>query len=164
MKRNQDLVEQLLTLARLNAEQSITTATPILPLIEQSINLLLPIIDHKKIELALTIDPGYQTLQMMVDGTALLLLIKNLLQNAVLYTPTQGKVSVTLTNIDHCPDFIKVQSKCVIGKSERYLSDLTVSQPLLHIMDTGSGIDPDKYTQVFETFVRLSDNYTKPNN
>lgn len=160
VKRNQDLVEQLLTLARLNAEQSTTTATPILPLIEQSINLLLPIIDHKKIELALTIDPGYQTLQMMVDGTALLLLIKNLLQNAVLYTPTQGKVSVTLTNIDHCPDFIKVQSKCVIGQSERYLSDLTVSQPLLHIMDTGRGIDPDKYTQVFEPFVRLSDNYS----
>ena len=156
VKRNQDLVEQLLTLARLNAEQSVAAATALVPLIEQNINLLLPIVDHKKIELALTIDPNYQDLQMQVDGTAILLLIKNLLQNAILYTPNHGKVSVKLTDLAHCPDFIKAQAECVIGQSEQRLSEFSATFPILQIMDTGIGIEKSKYRDVFEPFVRLS--------
>ncbi len=156
IKRNQDLVEQLLTLARLNAEQSIATKTSLVPLIEQNINLLLPIIDHKKIELNLTIAPNLQSLQMMVDGTAILLLIKNLLQNAVLYTPAQGKITVNLTNMDHCSAFIQSHSECVIGNTDKKLSEFANKQPILQIIDTGMGIEPSKYQQVFEPFVRLT--------
>ena len=156
VKRNQDLVEQLLTLARLNAEQAVVTTTAIVPLIEQTINLLLPIVDHKKIELALTIEPTYQSLQMQVDATAMLILIKNLLQNAVLYTPRHGKVSINLTDIEHCCDWIKSQSDCIIGQSKQRLSDCSATQPILQITDTGMGIEKFKYKEVFEPFVRLT--------
>lgn len=156
IKRNQDLVEQLLTLARLNAEQSVATTTPLVPLIEQNINLLLPIIDHKKIELTLTIEPKLQSLQMMFDGTTMLLLIKNLLQNAVLYTPVQGKITVNLTEISHCSAFIQFHSECVIGNTDQKLSEVAKDQPILQIMDTGIGIEPSNYQAVFEPFVRLT--------
>lgn len=155
VKRNQDLVEQLLTLARLNTSQDNVIATPILPLIEQAINLLLPIIDHKHIELTVDVDPVYKNLSMDADATMLLLLIKNILQNAVLYTPEHGQVSIIFREFSHCSSEIKNTSVGIIGK-QKSLANFPSQQPMLQILDTGSGISPEQYHQAFEPFIRLS--------
>lgn len=156
VKRNQDLVEQLLTLAKLNANQDHSTEVSVPTSIEQAINLLLPIIDHKAIDLTLDISPEYKQLAVKMDNTALLLLIKNILQNAVLYTPEQGRVSIILTNISNTPQKILETSIAIIGQQGIKLNELLGNTPIIQIIDTGPGISPHHYQQAFEPFVRLS--------
>lgn len=161
VKRNQDLVEQLLTLARLNANHDHIQPVAVRPLLEQAVNLLLPIIDNKQIQLVLDINnfsqnTHHQDVTIHADATAILLLIKNIIQNAVLYTPDGGQVSIALKSVENWPDVLKSQSVCVIGASHQTAFDLPAKQTILQIIDTGCGIDQEHYLQAFEPFVRLN--------
>ena len=173
VQRNQDLVEQLLTLARLNAHSDSLEPVPIRPLIEQVVNLLLPIIDHKAISLRVQIAPMVENLAIHADGTAILLMIKNLVQNAVLYTPENGEVNIRLHTLADCsasvltglsssqaivmPTLISLN---LVSPNLAPLGDLPADTPMLQIIDTGCGIDPADYQQAFEPFVRLTSETT----
>lgn len=164
VQRNQDLVEQLLTLARLNAHPEQLESVALSPIIEQTVNLLLPIIDHKAIALRVHIAPPFERMTLHADATALTLLIKNLVQNAVLYTPAQGEVSIVLQAIADCPPKLLAQSHAIVNHtSSDSLTDLPTHTPLLQIIDTGIGIDPVQYQQAFEPFVRLTPSNDEPN-
>lgn len=161
VKRNQDLVEQLLTLARLNAHQPTQQAIKLYPIIEQVMNLLLPIIADKRLEPSIEVLPELKHTTVIADDTAVLLLIKNLLQNAVIYTPPHGKIAIVLTDIAHCDPVITEYSQRVVGKCgaanrATRLHDFAKNQVIVQIVDTGVGIDPSDYAQAFEPFVRLS--------
>ena len=168
VQRNQDLVEQLLTLARLNAHSDSLEPVPIRPIIEQVVNLLLPIIDHKAISLRVQIAPMVENLAIHADSTAILLMIKNLVQNAVLYTPENGEVSIILHTLADCSASVltglssfqaivvpTLSSLKLASSSLVPLADLPADTPMLQIIDTGCGIDPADYQQAFEPFVRL---------
>ncbi|MDO5768685.1 MAG: histidine kinase dimerization/phospho-acceptor domain-containing protein [Psychrobacter sp.] len=106
LQRNQRLVEQLLTLARAgNINVAADRATPSISvsvIIEQVIGLLIPIADNKDIDLSVNLladDTNQSSALVQIDETSLLLLIKNLIQNALVYSPNGGQVVVTLERL-----------------------------------------------------------------
>lgn len=86
--------------------------------------------------LAKQIDFGFENAQssLFLDGDALMLreLLANLLDNAVQYTPSRGKVTVGVF--------------------------LEENRAVLTVEDNGTGIPPEERHQVFERFHRLQDN------
>ena len=101
LKRNQQLVEQLLTLARAGSlndhiDSSNIENRPLISVkavIEEVISLLIPIIDNKNIELTVHLLADEQV---NIAETSLLLVIKNIIQNAIVYTPNHGQVAIKL--------------------------------------------------------------------
>ena len=90
LKRNQQLVEQLLTLARAGSlNDNIDSSNienrsliSVKAVIEEVISLLIPIIDNKNIELTVHLLADEQV---NIAETSLLLVIKNIIQNALWY-------------------------------------------------------------------------------
>ena len=178
LKRNQSLVEQLLTLARAgnikatdNTEQQ---SVSIKAIVEQVIGLLIPIIDNKNIALTVQLlsdkvsadllqtDPLLKG-QVNMDETSLLLLIKNLIQNAIIYTPDDGEVAIKLFYLPFNSNAYKaldIQSSFgtqVIHAKKPYKHSKTLENKLiLQIMDTGLGIDPKDYASALEPFIRIA--------
>lgn len=142
VKRNQDMVEQLLMLARLKSEHKQHTTTNLTPIITDIINLMLPIIDDKSLE----IEHIGQPIHIMGDETVIMLLLKNLIQNALRHTPVYGKITLITTDINNKD--LHDLGKCVIKASVNHAH-------VLQIIDTGDGIDEVDYQNAFEPFVRL---------
>lgn len=166
LKRNQSLVEQLLTLARAGnintALEDEYTPTNVKFIIEQVIGLLIPIADHKNIELTVDLQPNSKV---NIDETSLLMLVKNLIQNAIIYTPANGQVIVKLYQLEPNSDSSHKSALDVpynfgthvihTGKL-RNLSTALDSRLVLQIIDSGTGIHPHDYKNAFEPFVRLN--------
>ena len=166
LKRNQSLVEQLLALTRAgninvatNTEQQ---SVSIKAIIEQVIGLLIPIIDNKNIELTVQLLANDSV---NMDETSLLLLVKNLIQNAIIYTPDNGQVAVKLFYLQpNSNDFeaLALNTRSSFGTQVIHSGKVNkLSKPLesklvLQILDTGQGIDPKDYASVFEPFTRIS--------
>ena len=176
LKRNQQLVEQLLTLARAGnmtmINQTDHASVAINDVIEQVIGLLIPIADHKNIALSVQLeaDDQFGSGKVAIEETVLLMLIKNLIQNAIVYTPNNGQVAIKLFYLPKSSDALAAATPNlyasfgtqVIHSSKSY--QLTGAQPsrlVLQIMDSGAGIAATDYESVFEPFVRLSQ--TAPN-
>lgn len=128
--RTSHLIEQLLTLARLDpqAQQRITlklNPVDLCPLAQQTLADLAPIAVTKRIELSLS-EPCQGTV--MGDATMLTVLIRNLAENALNYTPTGGTVEVE------------------IRPSEKEVT--------LLVGDSGPGISPEDLPHVFNRFYR----------
>ena len=79
-------------------------------------------------DITLVFNDGSQPLMVMADGDKLQQAIRNLLENALHYTPNGGRVRVTA-----------VQDK---------------SHAKISIIDTGSGIQPEEIEQLFDRFWR----------
>lgn len=128
--RASHLVSQLLTLARQEPEAQ----RPLVPvdlalLVRQVVGELAPLADLKKIDLGVSAnDSGF------INGNedALRILVGNLVDNAIRYTPEGGKVDVTL------------------GKDGNCL--------VLAVKDNGPGIPPGDREKIFERFYRIAGN------
>lgn len=72
---------------------------------------------------------GEEHLQISADAFALRLVVSNLLGNAIKYTPDGGQIKLTLSRGD--------------------------KTAILDVSDSGPGIDPDEYEQVFNRFYRI---------
>lgn len=159
LKRNQNLVEQLLTLARAgNIETAIGAEhaqSSVKQVVEQVISLLIPIADSKDIMLTAELaDAGL----VPIDETSLLLVIKNLIQNAIVYTPSHGQVAIKLFRLeaDSLHPICDFGTPVLKAKSVNNQRKGDLNQRLvLQIMDSGKGIDPNNYDKAFEPFVRL---------
>jgi two-component system OmpR family sensor kinase len=123
------LVGQLLRLARFESGD----ATPqdqrvaLLPLVIESLERFAPLAEHRSIDLGLDQDAAP-----VVHGAAeeLRVLIDNLIDNAIRYTPAGGTVDVILRNES--------------------------GGPVLQVRDTGPGIPAASLPRVFERFFRAS--------
>ncbi len=180
LKRNQSLVEQLLTLARagnINATDNIERqSVSIKAIVEQVIGLLIPIIDNKNIALTVQLlsdkvsvdllltNPSLKG-QVNMDETSLLLIVKNLIQNAIVYTPDNGEVAVKLFYLPSSPNHIasstsnthyRFGTQIIHAKKPHKLPEILENKLVLQIMDTGTGIDPKDYTSVLEPFIRIT--------
>ena len=171
LKRNQRLVEQLLNLARAgninistNTEHNLVSVKAIVGIV---IGLLIPIADHKNIELTVQLLANDHV---SLDETSCLLLVKNLIQNAIVYTPQNGHVMVKLFQLKQAQlkqdtnDLETSHSNSQSGfgthiiKSGKidHLPKAANCRLVLQIMDSGEGIHPHEYANVFEPFIRLS--------
>ncbi len=165
LKRNQSLVEQLLTLARSgNIPKALNeqTSTDIKFVIEQVIGLLIPIVDNKNIELIVDLQP---TNKVKVEETSLLVLIKNLIQNAIIYTPTNGQVVIKLYELKPISDRLNdlaLEAQYNFGTPVIHAnkinrsSKLSNNRVIVQIIDSGTGIYPSEYKRAFDPFVRLN--------
>lgn len=132
-------VEQLLLLAREEAGsgQAVSSASPVdlRQVVQLAVADVLPQARHKRIDLGVAENPSAQPMQAMpeVSGQleALRILLRNLLENAVKYTPPGGQVDVSL--------------------------ELRQGQPVLTVQDSGPGIAPENRPRVFDRFFRASD-------
>ena len=166
LKRNQSLVEQLLTLAQAGnintALEDEYTPTNVKFIVEQVISLLIPIADHKHIELIVDLQPNSKV---NIDETSLLILVKNLIQNAIIYTPANGQVIVKLYQLEQNSDSLHKSAldapynfgtHVIHSGKLTHLSKASGSRLVLQIIDSGAGIHPYEYKNAFEPFVRLN--------
>jgi two-component system sensor histidine kinase QseC len=123
------LIEQLLTLARVDPEMASVHYQPVSlrQLTAEALGLIEPMAHQKHIELALE-----ESDEAVINGDAgpLAILLRNLLDNAVRYTPTGGQVSVTVLH----------------QKNEGVV---------LEVCDTGPGIPEEERARTLERFYRI---------
>ena len=129
-------VEQLLLLAREEAAStqpaSAAGKVDLQQVVQLAVADVLPQARDKQIDLGLTGEPSAQTVPPVAGQLeALRILLRNLLENAVKYTPPGGRVDVSL--------------------------DLADGRPVLTVEDSGPGIAPENRPRVFDRFFRASD-------
>ena len=141
VKRMSHLVEQILTLNRSSPELYIDQfkKVDLIKLLKEIIAELYPLIDEKHHEIELKILDGKELPNKLVEEPggisivgeefALHTLFKNLVVNAINYTPPHGKILITIT------------------KKNR---DIRVS-----VMDSGPGINKTERERIFERFYRV---------
>jgi two-component system OmpR family sensor kinase len=131
------LVEQLLALARQERREA-----PSIERVELSevardvVEQLLPLADRKQIDLGVDAQAGQ-----MVDGDrqALTVLLRNLVDNALRYTPEGGRVDIRIHHDD--------------AQAAGSMATPTV---VLEVTDTGPGIPVEERDRVFDRFYRVA--------
>lgn len=127
--RSSHVVAQLLTLSRLGEEEALTDVRPVdlHKLATEIIAYLAPHALEKEIEIELA--PSPEKPVVMGNDTALGILIRNVVDNAIRYTPPHGEVKVAIIS--------------------------TPTQIILRVTDTGPGIPLELRERVFERFYRI---------
>ena len=129
VQRSIRLVEQLLALAR--QEPRVDPARGRLALdelVRDVVAELVPLADARRIDLGIAED---QPAVILGEHDAIATLVRNLVDNAVRYTPPGGRVDVSLTR--GAPEEGRVRLK---------------------VCDNGPGIAPEEHTRVFDRFYR----------
>jgi two-component system, OmpR family, sensor kinase len=130
LQRTRTLLDQLLTLARTQESRSdALSKVSLQQVIRDVLEDLVPIAEAKGIDLGVLGDADGQVLARPVD---LKVLVKNLCDNAVRYTPVGGRVDITVQDDG--------------------------GQVTLQIDDTGPGIAEEERERVFDSFYRVLGN------
>jgi two-component system, OmpR family, sensor kinase len=128
MQRAIRLVEQMLSLARQEPRVQPTRApVPLADIARDVVAELVPLADAKQIDLGIS---NSQPAVVMGDPDALRTLTRNLVDNAVRYTPAGGRVDVSVEN----------------GSDS--------GETLLKVVDNGPGIPPEERSRVLDRFYR----------
>jgi two-component system sensor histidine kinase QseC len=129
VNRSSHVVTQLLTLSRLGEEEGLSDIKP-LNLHKLALEIIAYLAPHaleKNIEIELAPAPSHAIV--IGNDTALGILIRNVVDNAIRYTPSGGSVKVAVVE--------------------------TSKQIILRVIDTGPGIPPELRERVFERFYRI---------
>ncbi len=127
--RSSHMVAQLLTLSRLGQEEALSDIKPLdlHKLASEILAYLVPVALEKRIEIELS--PPPEDAIVLGNDITLGILIRNIVDNAIRYTPLEGEVKVTiLTEEEHV---------------------------ILRVIDSGTGIPPELRERVFERFFRI---------
>jgi len=126
IERSRNLIDQLLSLA---AAQSSSNTEPtrvsVLHIYRRILEDLLPLADRKNIDIGVE---SSEDVQVNINETDLLILIRNLVDNAIRYTPPGGRIDLSL----------KREQGAVV----------------LQVSDTGPGIAVEEQARVFDPFYR----------
>lgn len=129
VNRSSHVVTQLLTLSRLGEEEGLSDIKP-LNLHKLALEIIAYLAPHaleKNIEIELAPTPPYPIV--VGNDTALGILIRNIVDNAIRYTPPGGSVKVAVVDANQ--------------------------QIIFRVTDTGPGIPPELRERVFERFYRI---------
>lgn len=127
--RSSHVVAQLLTLSRLGEEEALTDVKPfnLHRLATEILAYLAPHALEKNIDIELADPPDEPTI--MGNDTAVGILIRNVVDNAIRYTPPGGEVRISIID--------------------------TGTQIILRVCDSGMGIPAELRERVFERFYRI---------
>ena len=132
--RLQHLVQQLLDLAKQGETTQLDAENILLQdLLLDEVQDLYPLIEKKKIDLSL--DAPDEKIELLINRHALHLTLRNLLDNAVKYTPELGKVQISINP----SSFVSARSMIE-----------------LIIEDSGIGIAEHEYENILQKFYRIN--------
>ncbi|WP_199500179.1 sensor histidine kinase [Methylovirgula sp. 4M-Z18] len=123
--RTRALLDQLLALARAQGEGGEAQHVSLTHVFRRVLEDVLPLAEGKEIDIGLVTQDDISVRANEVD---LLLVLKNLIENAVRYTPAQGRVDIAVALV---PD-----------------------GAVVYVDDNGPGIPPDDRVRVFDPFYR----------
>jgi two-component system OmpR family sensor kinase len=130
IRRTRSLVDQLLTLARVrHPAHGTAAAVSVQRIFRQVLEDLLPLAEAKNIDIGVV---GTADATLMAQEMDLKTLVKNLVDNAIRYTPQGGHIDLA------------------VHRDERHIT--------LQIDDTGPGIPEQERTRVFDPFYRVLGN------
>ena len=130
IERNGNLLDQLLKLARVQASRGNSgEAVSLQRTIRSVLEELLPLADAKSIDMGMVSDIDAQVHATQVE---LSILVKNLVDNAIRYTPPGGRIDLAVRKLDEAT--------------------------LFEIEDSGPGIPESERDRVFDPFYRTLDN------
>lgn len=133
VQRTIRLVEQMLALARQEPRAEPVRARFALDeLAREVVAELVPLADSRRIDLGMS---EAQTVLVRGDRDAVATLVRNLVDNAVRYTPEAGRVDVAVERTAATP-----------------------ARAVLRVLDTGPGIEPGERERVFDRFYRRAGN------
>lgn len=126
IERSRKLIDQLLALAaaQSNAERPQTTVS-VHEVYRRVLEDLLPLAERKNIDIGVE---STQDVQLVINEMDLLILVKNLVDNAIRYTPCGGRVDLSV--------------------------ELAQETVILQVKDSGPGITADEQMRVFDPFYR----------
>lgn len=130
LERSRNLLNQLLEFARLQSNNSRNTSTiSVLQIYRDVLEDLYPLAEAKNIDIGIM---DCDDVELIADETDLTILLKNLVDNAIRYTPNGGRVDLSV--------------KLVSNKAK------------LIVSDTGPGIPIEYQQKVMEPFYRIIGN------
>lgn len=126
--RETQIINDLLTLVSLEKTDAKLNLTPVNVnrLIEQVMRMLKPVAEKDNITLELK---SYRDILALIDETKIYLVMMNLIENAIKYNESDGKVTVSI-NADH-------------------------RDMILKVVDTGIGIPEESVSKIFDRFYRV---------
>lgn len=126
IERGRNLIDQLLTLAKAHSDSGApTSSVSVHAVYRQVLEDLLPLAEIKHLDIGVE---STQDVQVLINETDLLTLVKNLVDNAIRYTPPGGRIDLSVT-LEH-------------------------GAALLQIKDSGPGIALEERERVFDPFYR----------
>lgn len=111
----------------------------------------------KNVELRTLLAPDAQSIR--GDERLLMLTLKNLVDNAVKFTPSGGNVAIRSQLIPADSNFIPPQANGSANGNAQAVSPVrteTLSYVMLEVRDTGCGIPPEDQQRVFERFYTVN--------
>lgn len=130
IKRASDFQNQLITYARLHdSVQTKTKSIAVLSIFRRVIEDMIPLAEEKNINISVI---GYDDILMDVSELDLLLLVKNLVDNAIRFTPKNGKIKLSIF--------------------------YWYGQYIIEVSDNGPGIAETEREKVFEPYYRIPGN------
>ncbi|MDL5598950.1 ATP-binding protein [Bacillus subtilis] len=126
IERSRNLIDQLLSLAAAQSSSNTApTSVSVLHIYRRILEDLLPLADRKNIDIGVE---SSEDVQVSINETDLLILIRNLVDNAIRYTPSGGRIDLS----------VKREQAAVV----------------LQVSDTGPGIAVEEQARVFDPFYR----------
>ena len=126
IERGRNLLDQLLTLAKAQAAlERPASSVSVQQVFRHVLEDLLPLAEAKHIDLGVE---GEQDAQIWVHEPDLVVVVKNLVDNAIRYTPPRGRVDLSVTTQE--------------------------GRAILSVQDSGPGIQPAERERVFDPFYR----------
>ena len=126
IERSRQLIDQLLSLAAVQfAGERPQTSVSVHAVYRRVLEDLLPLAERKQLDIGVE---GVEDVQVMINEMDLFTLIKNLVDNAIRYTPAGGKIDLSVEQLEG--------SAC------------------LQVRDSGPGIARDEQARIFDPFYR----------
>ena len=136
------LVEQMLSFARQGPRtEPGRVHVPLADIVREVVAELVPFADAKHIDLGIS---NLESATVLGDPDALRTLTRNLVDNAVRYTPDGGRVDV----------FVENQLPALEHQASAQQAPTASSEVMLRVVDNGPGIPPEERTRVLDRFYR----------
>ncbi|SEJ46461.1 two-component system, OmpR family, sensor kinase [Azotobacter beijerinckii] len=127
IERNRNLLDQLLTLAKVqSSSEPPKSSVSVQHIYRRVLEDFVPLAEAKHIDIGVE---GDQDVQIQVSELDMITVVKNLVDNAIRYTPEGGRVDLSVSTVKGCA--------------------------VLRIRDTGPGIQLSERERVFDPFYRV---------
>lgn len=127
VERGRNLLDQLLTLARVQSAQTAPSASvSVLTIYRRVLEDLMPLAEARRIDIGVE---GDSDVRVAVDEMDLIAVVKNLVDNAIRYTPEGGRIDLSAAIEDRCA--------------------------IVQVRDSGPGIPIAERERVFDPFYRI---------